>query len=379
MSFRMLGLFMILPVFSLAAESLTGATPKLIGIALGIYGLSQGLLQMPMGLLSDRFGRKRVIFIGLCVFLVGSLVGATAHTIYMMILARILQGAGAIGSTILAFVADVTTPETRTKAMAVIGMSVGCAFTLAMILGPILNHYLGLSGIFWTTTLLVLIGLFLLTTLKEEHHANYFEKESINQQVHNQTLFPFYFSIFSLHAILTSLFIAIPFVLTRQLLLSHTQQIVLYTLVLVLSFVVAVPLIVIAEKKQKVRTIFLGTIAMLVLSPLTLWILSRTTLVSGIVIIALFLFFIAFTSLEALIPSMVSKTIAPHKKGAAMGVYSSCQFLGIFAGGVIGGVLYEHFACTGVFAWCSGLAGTWFLIMFCQMRLQRTRDCGESR
>lgn len=265
MSTRMLGLFMILPVFAVAATHLSGATPKLIGLTLGIYGLTQALFQIPLGLLSDHIGRKRVIFAGLCIFLLGSIVGANAHTIHTMLLARALQGAGAIGSTILALVSDITSEQSRTKAMAMIGMSIGCSFMIAMILGPILNHTFQLSGIFWMTAGLALTSMLLLTRIPHTKSAtHYFDQAQSSRLLINKKLLLLDISVFSLHCILTAMFIAIPIALTKQFLFSSAQQIILYCVILLLSFVFAVPLIITAEKRGKIRHIFHSMIACVV-------------------------------------------------------------------------------------------------------------------
>lgn len=360
MSIRMLGLFMILPVFSVAAEHLSGATPKLMGLALGIYGLTQACLQIPLGFLSDHIGRKRVIFAGLSLFFLGSVLGATAHSIDVMIVARALQGAGAIGSTILAFVADLTSTEQRTKAMATIGMSIGFAFTLAMIVGPIVNHFAGLSGIFCLTAILALIAMgFLFCTPKQpKAHHDFFEKKYTLKNLMLPTLLKLDLSIFSLHAILTSMFIAIPILLTKQFHFTNPEQMSLYGGVLILGFACAIPLIIIAEKQKKITQIFTLAITMILLVEACFIFFNGDAMIACIL---LFIFFIAFTALEALLPSLVSKTVAPQNKGAAMGVYSSSQFLGIFVGGALGGVILSHFNMLGIFVFCTVLAGVWLM------------------
>jgi predicted MFS family arabinose efflux permease len=360
MSIRMLGLFMILPVFSVAAASLAGATPKLIGITLGIYGLTQALFQIPLGLLSDHIGRKRVIFAGLSIFLIGSVLGANAHSIYLMMIARALQGAGAIGSTILAFVSDITAPESRTKAMAFIGMSIGCAFTIAMILGPVINHYFYLSGIFWVTALLAIIAMIFITALPAPSHHVHITHQNYLNPLLNKKLVALDVGIFSLHTILTAMFIAIPILLAQQLHLSNPQQMILYGVILLMGFACAVPLIVTAEKKGKIRSIFLTAVASIFLVECLFY--ADVRLMPHLELFTLLLvFFTAFTALEALLPSMVSKTVSAQKKGAAMGIYSTAQFMGIFVGGALGGIAYANTGFKGVFALCAVISAAWYL------------------
>ncbi|MCX7120240.1 MAG: MFS transporter [Gammaproteobacteria bacterium] len=366
MSFRMLGLFMILPVFSVYAEHTPGATTTLIGLALGIYGLTQACLQIPFGMLSDRIGRKPVILMGLCLFFIGSVFAALSHSICYLIIGRALQGAGAIGSTVLALVADITPVESRSKAMAFMGLTIGLAFTFSMIVGPIINHWLHLSGIFWVTALLALFGIALtswkipLVSLPKNRPPL---SKGLNAVLHNPQLLRLNFGIFSLHAILTSLFIVIPLILTKQLLLSEWQQISLYLIILILAFAFALPFIIIAEKKKKIKQVFIAGIITIFIAQCAFLMVSSKLAMS----LTLMLFFTAFTLLEALLPSLISKTAPPERKGAAMGVYSSSQFLGIFIGGSVGGLVFARGDMLGVFIMCAVLALLWFALA-CSMK-----------
>lgn len=364
MAVRMLGLFMILPVFSMHAGEFAHATPQLIGLALGIYGLTQGLLQIPLGALSDRIGRKPVMALGLGIFLAGSVCAAMAHNIYGLIIGRALQGGGAIGSTVLALVADLTRDENRSKAMGVIGLAVGASFAVAMAVGPLLNAWAGLAGIFWATAGLAVLAEILVWIIIPAPPVSVnpgVEPVKINliQVLKNRDLLRLDLSIFMLHAILTAFFMAIPIILTRTIQLNSASQTELYLLVLALAFVLMLPLMIIAEKKRSMKMVFLGAISTLMITQLLMWPLHQhLTSVS----ILLLLFFTAFSLLEAVLPSWVSKVTPLRHKGAAMGCYSSAQFFGIFAGGGCGGWIYAHFGVAGIFGFGSGLALIWLIV-----------------
>lgn len=363
MTFRMLGLFMILPIFAVAAAHLEGASPSLIGIALGIYGLTQGLLQIPFGLLSDKIGRKPVIIFGLIIFAIGSLIAALSDSIYLMILGRALQGAGAIGSTILATVADLTSSESRAKAMAFIGLNIGFAFIIAMIIGPTINAAFGLSAIFWLCVALALIGIFITLIIIPTPQLNFHAEVETNPTgflsiLRNRELLRLDFGIFTLHATLTSAFLAIPLLLQKTLNFSDSQQVLFYTSILLLSFFLALPFIVIAEKYQKIKPIFLAAILAIGLSIFGIAIFHTGAIMLSLLLL---IFFTAFTLLEATLPSLVSKISPTQKRGTAMGIYSSSQFLGIFIGGSAGGIIFEYFNLNAVLFSAVILIILWFL------------------
>ena len=366
MAFRMLGLFMILPVFSVTATKLPGATPFLIGLALGIYGLTQAMLQMPFGALSDKLGRKPIIIGGLSLFVVGSIIAALSHSITGMIVGRALQGAGAVGSTILAMVADVTCDENRSKAMATLGLTIGLAFSVAMIIGPIINRWFELNGIFWLTGLLGVIGIVLVTLIPKPAklvvHTNVESRSTYFRSIiTNRNLLRLDFGIFALHATLTAMFIAIPIILTHELALTEFKQVIMYLVVLVVAFVAVVPLIIISEKKRILKPFFLGAIATLLLVQVIMLVFANYSIV---VIAALFIFFAAFTLLEATLPSWISKVAPIRAKGTAMGIYSTSQFFGIFMGGLLGGTMMTHFHNEGIFVLCAILALIWLVIAY---------------
>ena len=348
---RMLGLFMILPVFALYAEHLEGVTPLLVGIAIGVYGLTQALLQIPFGMASDRVGRKPVIAVGLLIFAVGSVVAAMADSIHGVIIGRALQGAGAVAAAVMALVADLTREDHRGKAMAMIGMTIGFSFLAAMVVGPILNQWIGVSGIFWLTALLAMLGIVILFVLVPNPKRITLHREAepvpakFSEVLHDKELLRLDLGIFVLHLILTSSFVVLPLALrdTGFDVADHWQ---LYLPVMVVAMAVAVPFIIIAEAKRRIKGVFVGAVSALLVGQLlfagwhdSVWSIALLML----------LFFGAFNLLEATLPSLVSKVAHADSKGTAMGVYASSQFIGAFIGGVLGGWAYGLWDSTGVF------------------------------
>lgn len=364
-AFRMLGLFMILPIFSLYAGHFKHANITLIGLALGIYGLTQALLQIPFGMVSDRIGRKPVIIFGLILFAIGSIVAAESHSIYMIILGRAIQGAGAVGSTLTALVADHTKEENRLKAMATVGMTIGGSFVLAMILGPILNGIIGLSGIFWLTAVLAVIGILIMIFVipSSKQHLMHRDSSPVLSQFKKilltKELLRLDFGIFSLHTTLTALFIVVPLVLLKTAGIDANHQWMIYLPVLILSFFAMVPFIIIAESKRKMKSVFTGAILAILIALILLSCFHTNVYVISFI---LFIFFTAFTLLEASLPSLIAKTAPAGNKGTAMGIYSSSQFLGIFVGGTVGGYIFHHGGIAHVFMACGALIFIWFLL-----------------
>ncbi|HED13364.1 MAG TPA: MFS transporter [Gammaproteobacteria bacterium] len=362
---RMLGLFMILPVFSLYAHQLTGFTPMLMGIAIGAYGLTQAFLQIPFGLLSDRIGRKKVIIIGLLIFAAGGALAAVSHSIYGVIAGRALQGAGAIAAAIMALLADLTRVETRTKAMAILGGSIGMSFTLALLLGPILNGIIGVPGIFWLTSVLALIGILVVLYIVPQPVDSHFhtDTEPVLAQfgtiLKNTQLLRLDFGIFSLHLLITATFVALPLLLRDTLQMPAEHHWWIYLPVLLLAVLAMFPFIIIAERYGKAKAVFLGAICILVLAELGLSLFHQQIYQ---VVVMLFLFFAGFNLMEATLPSLISKLAPPNSKGTAMGVYSSSQFLGAFVGGATGGWLLGLYGPGGVFAGAAIAAFAWLLV-----------------
>ncbi|TDO10479.1 MULTISPECIES: MFS transporter [Halomonas] len=362
---RMLGLFMVLPVLALYADELKGATPLLVGLALGIYGLTQALLQIPFGLLSDRLGRKPVIAGGLALFLVGSVVAASADSIGGVILGRCLQGSGAVAAAIMALLADQTREQVRTAAMASIGLSIGVAFAVAMVLGPWLASGYGLAGVFWFSTALALLGLVVLWKLvppapRRVHHRDVgLDRDQLRNILTRGDLWRMDVSIFALHLLLMAIFVAVPFRLVEAGIAIERHGLT-YLGIMGLAFVAMVPLVIVAEKRRRMKAMCLSAI-----TGITLSLFGLATLGDGFPALFgwLLLFFTGFNLLEATLPSMLSKLAPAGAKGTAMGIYSTSQFLGAFLGGVLGGALVQQWGLSAVFIG-GGLAGlVWLSVM----------------
>lgn len=362
---RMLGLFIILPIFALYAEHLPGGESHLlIGVALGAYGLTQAILQIPAGWLSDRYGRKPIIYIGLLLFAIGSLIAASADNIYWIIAGRIIQGAGAINAAVMALTADLTREDHRTKAMALIGMTIGFSFALSMVLSPLLYAHIGMSGIFIMTAVLAVLAMLVLAFVIPNPSITRFHSDTeangkrFGEVLHNRDLLRLDFGIFSLHAILMSVFMQVPFLLKDNGLLA-AQHWQVYLPVMLLAFVFMVPPMILAEKKSKTKEIFIGAIVLAALAQLTLLLFHESVLS---VAVALLLFFVAFNLLEAMLPSLISKTAPLAAKGTAMGVYSSVQFLGAFVGAIAGGFLMQHYGGNAVLIFAIVLLALWLVV-----------------
>ncbi len=351
---RMFGLFLLIPVFTLFASQLAHATPEKVGVAFGAYGLAQALMQIPFGLLSDHYGRKKMIALGLILLMMGSLIGAQAQSIEMMLLARLLQGAGAIGSVLLALLSDLTPSHDRAKAMAVIGATIGLSFSLSLILGPWLTQHDGLSAVFYFMALLAVLGLVLLVTVvPQPHHPNLtplkasFKIAPFFDCLKNVSLQQLNLSIFIQHACLTALFYVLPLRLNTYKNLGFIDvSWHFYLPIVLLSFLIMAPIIAVAEQRQKLRPTFFSALFCLILSQLSLQLWGQQWL--GF-ILSVFVYFVGFNLLEALLPSQVSKSAPSTHRGTAMGIYSTAQFLGIFAGGVYAGLLYPRYGEMGVY------------------------------
>lgn len=362
---RMLGLFMILPTFALYAKELAGYTAVLAGLAIGIYGLTQGLLQIPMGMLSDRIGRKPVIIGGLLLFAIGSAIAASADSVYGVIAGRALQGAGAIASAVMALAADLTREDQRMKIMAMIGMSIGSSFALALILGPLLHGWFGMAGIFWVTAGLAILGIVLVVFRVPKPVVSRFHRDTnvdpglLKTILTDTQLLRVDAGVLILHMIMTATFMAIPLILKQQMGLPAEDHWRVYLPVLILSVVLILPLIIQAEKKRLMKQIMLGAILGLGLACAGMYVWHQSL---GVLVLMLVIFFTGFNLLEASLPSLVAKIAPAAHKGTAMGAFSSAQFLGAFLGGLMGGWLTQEYGLAGVFLGNTLLAGVWFTL-----------------
>lgn len=364
-AFRMLGMFMVLPVLATYGQELAGATPLLIGLAIGAYGLTQAVLQIPFGMLSDRIGRMPVIYAGLLIFALGAALAALSDSIWGVIAGRILQGAGAISAAVMALLSDLTREQHRTKAMASIGMSIGLSFALAMIAGPLLTRAFGLAGLFWTTAAMALLGLLIIMFLVPRPVRSLQTREAgvarqaLGATLRHAELLRLDFGIAALHAILMASFVALPLALVEQGGLPREEHWWVYLTAMLLGFFGMIPFIIYGEKKRQMRRVLSGAVLLLLLCELFFWQFGNdlTALLVGTV-----LFFVAFNLLEASLPSLVSKISPAGGKGTAMGVYSTSQFLGAALGGMLGGALFQLGGVAAVFLGCALLAALWLVI-----------------
>jgi predicted MFS family arabinose efflux permease len=354
---RLFGLFIILPVFALYAERLPGWNLTLVGIALGAYGLTQAILQIPFGWASDRLGRKPVMAFGLLVFAAGSLICAFAEAPWALILGRTIQGAGAISGVAIAAAADLTRPSQRTKAMAIIGSTIGVAFAVSFVAAPFLSSAVGVPGIFAVTAMMAIAALAVVAWAVPGQPARAREHAPVPfvAVLRDPELLRLYLGIFALHAILMALFVVVPLSLVRSGLPADSHW-TFYLAAVGAGFVLMLPFVATRRFAAHERPVFLGSVAVLAagLVVVAAGFDRLAALTAGLVI-----FFAAFNVLEAKLPALVSKAAPAGAKGAASGVYSSVQFFGIFAGGAAGGVLAQHAGPGGLLAACIVLTVLW--------------------
>ena len=362
---RMMGMFLILPVFALYAEDLPGGqNHTLVGLALGIYGLTQALLMIPFGMASDRLGRKKLIIIGLILFALGSFLAAAATDIVWTIMGRALQGAGAVSAVVTALLADLTREEHRTKAMALVGSTIGITFAISLVAGPALNRLIGVPGIFMLTGVLALAAIWVVRYWVPDPALSQFHADAQPNPVRfvdvlgNTQLARLDFGIFALHAAQMAMFVVIPVAL-KDAGLAVDDHWAVYLPVLLGSFVVMVPAIILGEKRGQMKPVFLGGVALMLASLLGLAMgLSHF----WVIVWGLFAYFVAFNLLEATLPSIISKLAPAQAKGTAMGVYNTAQALGLFFGGFVGGWLAQHHGFNTVFLFCVALMAVWLLV-----------------
>ena len=365
---RMFGMFSILPIFAIYASTFPEhPSPLMIGIALGAYGLTQALFQLPFGMASDKFGRKPMIYLGLTIFAIGSMVAALAMNIEGVIIGRAIQGAGAVSAVVTALLADLTRDENRTKAMATIGGTIGVAFAVSLVGGPLLNQWIGVPGIFVMTALLTLAAIAVVKfVVPEPVHSHYHSDASaapakLKGVLKNAQLLRLNFGIFALHAAQMAMFVVVPFAIVKSSGMHENQHWHIYLPVLIASFVLMVPAIIYAEKQAKMKLVFVSAIAMMLLAQLMF--AASIEHFWGIVA-SLTLYFIAFNVLEASLPSIISKMAPAAAKGTAMGVYNTSQSLGVFVGGAFGGYLSHKLGFASVFIFCSIMMFLWLILAY---------------
>ncbi|MDQ5942193.1 MAG: hypothetical protein QG572_1006 [Pseudomonadota bacterium] len=357
---RMLGLFLILPVFAVHAQGIPGGNDlTLVGIAIGAYGLTQSMLQIAFGAASDRFGRKPVIILGLVIFAIGSLVAAMAPDIYWVIAGRILQGAGAISAAVTALAADLTREQHRTKVMAMIGSSIGLVFALSLVIAPVLYQAIGMGGLFGMTGALALAAILLVLYVvpepppPEQHDDGPvpFSKIALDPQ-----LLRLNFGIFTLHLAQMAMFVVIPLALVKAAGLALSDHWKVYLPALLLSFVLMIPAIIVAEKKNKTKQVFNAAILLILFTQVGFAMFGEGVWSLGFF---LFVFFVGFNILEASLPSMISRIAPPQSKGLALGIYNTTQAFGLAAGGALGGFLAQRLGADAVYAACGLLTLAW--------------------
>jgi MFS family permease len=373
---RMLGLFLVLPVFALeAARYPGGSDPALVGMAMGIYGLTQGVLQIPYGLASDRFGRKRVIVLGLLVFAIGSFIAAAAPDLHWLVIGRAVQGAGAVSAAVTALLADQTRDIVRTKAMALVGASIGLMFALSLVAAPMLAARIGLHGLFTITGALALSCIAVVlwwTPPAPVQHANV-PRGRLADVLKHPALLRLDIGVFVLHAVQLAMWVAVPALLVQAGLAKDRHWLV-YLPTVVASFVVMGAVFAL-ERRGYLRAAFLAAIGIVLLVQLGLLMAARTPALPVLATL-LFFFFCGFNVLEATQPSLASRLAPPQSRGAALGVYNTLQSLGFFAGGAVGGWLSKHVGLSGLFGTCAVLMLVW-LVAAWPMRAPQPRQSAE--
>jgi MFS family permease len=373
---RMLGLFLILPVFSVHARTIPGGdSPALVGLALGIYGLTQGLLQIPFGAASDRWGRKPVIVAGLVLFAVGSFIAASADDIFWTIIGRAVQGAGAISAAVTAFIADATREEHRTKAMAMVGASIGLTFALSLVGAPPLYAAVGMGGLFALTGVLALAAIAVVTWVvpSASPRIEHDEPATAASVVFNPQLLRLNFGIFALHTVQMAMFVVVPVLLVERAHLPLPNHWWVYLPVVLVSFGLMMPPIMAAERRSRMRVLFLAAVGLLLVVQLGLMLHAPSLMwIAG----WLLLFFVGFNILEASLPSLVSRVAPSSAKGLALGIYNTTQAIGLFAGGALGGLVAARWGAQGVFACAAVIMGVWWVIAL-GMREVPKRSSGQ--
>ncbi len=366
---RMLGMFLILPIFAIYATHYKGGDNiKLVSWAMGAYPMAQALFQLPYGMASDRFGRKNMIYVGLLMLVIGSVVVAMASNIYIVILGRAIQGAGAVSAAVTALLADLTREEHRTKAMAMIGSTIGVTFAISLVLGPAMAHWLGIAGIFWLTAVLAVLAILVMKFVVPNPLISSFHSDAsaapakLKDVLKNGQLLRLNYGIFALHAAQMAMFLVVPFAILKTSHLTVNQHWQIYLPILVGSFILMIPAIIVGEKKGLLKQVFIGAVALMLVAQLCF---------AGLInhfwgmVFSLFAYFVAFNTLEASLPSLISKLAPAAAKGTAMGVYNTSQSLGAAAGSFVGGYLLSHqYGFSSVFMFCAALMTIWLVASF---------------
>ena len=363
---RMLGMFLILPIFSIYAETLPGGQNHLlIGLALGAYGLTQAMFQLPFGMASDRYGRKRMIYIGLVVFAIGSLIAGLADDLYTIILGRAIQGAGAVSAAVTALTADLTREEHRTKAMAIIGGTIGITFAMSLVLAPTLNRWIGVPGIFLMTGILAALAILVVKFIVPDPTTSRFHSDAeavpgkLKEVLRDGQLLRLNYGIFALHAAQMAMFIVVPFAIKQTSGMNENDHWQVYLPVMAASFVLMLPALIYGEKQGKLKAVFVSAVGIMLLAQVLF--AGAINNFWGIVI-SLTAYFLAFNLLEASLPSIISRVAPAASKGTAIGVYNTAQSLGVFVGGVAGGYLSNYHGFSSVFMFCGALMAVWLIL-----------------
>jgi len=361
---RMLGLFLILPVFAVHARTLPGGeSAALVGLAMGMYGLAQSFGQIPFGMASDKFGRKPVIVLGLVLFALGSFVAAAAHDVTWIIVGRAIQGAGAISAAVTAMIADSTREEHRTKAMAMVGGSIGLSFAVSLVISPLLYKVIGMAGIFALTGLLALAAIVVIVFVVPTVPIVKARRVPFGDVLRHAELMRLNVGVFALHMTQMAMFVVVPAALVQYAGLPLAQHWKIYLPVVLVSFLFMLPPVFIGERRGMMKQIFVAAIALLLLVQIGMWAALRHPLQHWWLLVALLLaFFIAFNILEACQPSLVSRIAPPAAKGTALGIYNTLQSLGMFCGGALGGLLKQYAGASSVFLMCAAATLTWLII-----------------
>lgn len=359
---RMLGLFLLTPVFADAAKTLSGGNNvALVGLAIGAYGLTQAIMQIPFGMISDRFGRRPVIVVGMLLFIIGGIVCALSDSVMGVIIGRSIQGFGAVSAAITAWVADATRPEIRTRAMAMVGGSIGISFAISLVLSPLLVDIVGLSGLFWTISLLGFVCLLLATFMVPvvPMHDQAISDAHVKDVLKNDSLLRLNFGVFCLHFILMAMFVVLPSLLVKMSGYQVGQLWQVYLPVILVSFVLMVPGVFFVETRKLHR---LGLETSVAILAVVMALLPLASHYFVMIVLALIVFFWVFNMLEALQPSMVSRVAPAQHKGLAMGLYNMFQAMGVAIGGALGGIIAHYSSVAHVFLLCATLAAVWFFI-----------------